>query len=407
MIEHDDTSMSDIEDPSELPPARTDYAVSFTSNQRLPDSVAVYRDFNDTGLYPASVQKNSAIYPKLLIKKGIMYEYYILDQFDVTIGRSSCCTITINDQTLSSYHFLISVHGLHCFLKDLNSKNGTFINDIPVRKSQLLKTGDKITTGKTSFIFINKDEAIPGEQLTIIDEKRKSGKSRFYLTLLLTSILVFYIFITMTGMVSAPENKSHIAYLEKIYANFFNLSRINRNPGAASDTNRSSGDTQFDLQKKRIKADSLHLAEPLSLYAQGYAGLAIYKLSKTEKKNEKSRDLIKKIQQVNDLFEKGLTDYKQKRFEAAFQKWKKAMLVDRDIIGNKGGYYASRIGANIAGEFCRHAHQSYTRSDYSEAAIYCQLALKAFPGYEPANDMLARITDQTNGLNGKKRKIEW
>lgn len=65
----------------------------------------------------------------------------------------------LDDPAISSMHFQIEAFGKEFFLRDLESRNGTFLNGNRVRYSQLL-AGDQITAGKTSLIFRTSDDEI-------------------------------------------------------------------------------------------------------------------------------------------------------------------------------------------------------------------------------------------------------
>lgn len=54
----------------------------------------------------------------------------------------------------SRIHAQLEVHeNIHCYFVDLNSRNGTLINDRPIVNPQLLKHGDRISIGDTVLVF--------------------------------------------------------------------------------------------------------------------------------------------------------------------------------------------------------------------------------------------------------------
>ena len=74
----------------------------------------------------------------------------------VKIGRSRKCDISIADPFLSSEHAEIILHSGAYYLNDLDSTNGTFLNDNRISGDPIeLFDGDKTTMGHLSFIFIN------------------------------------------------------------------------------------------------------------------------------------------------------------------------------------------------------------------------------------------------------------
>lgn len=73
----------------------------------------------------------------------------------ITIGRESDNSVVIDNKLASRHHALIQKIREDYFLKDENSTNGTYLNDvkIPAGKYVKLKTGDKITIGSANLVF--------------------------------------------------------------------------------------------------------------------------------------------------------------------------------------------------------------------------------------------------------------
>lgn len=66
---------------------------------------------------------------------------------EVLIGREPACDCQLSDSTVSSRHALLSYHNLQWWLEDLDSTNGTFLNEEPVVSSVVLASGDRIRCG--------------------------------------------------------------------------------------------------------------------------------------------------------------------------------------------------------------------------------------------------------------------
>lgn len=71
----------------------------------------------------------------------------------VTIGRSSQADITINDLLASRFHCRVEPENGGYAVVDMGSTNGTFVNDERVKDRAMLKDGDVIRTGQSSFRF--------------------------------------------------------------------------------------------------------------------------------------------------------------------------------------------------------------------------------------------------------------
>jgi HD-GYP domain-containing protein (c-di-GMP phosphodiesterase class II) len=81
--------------------------------------------------------------------KGSTFE--LLDAA-ITIGRDPTETIQILDQGVSRQHARIERAGEMCFIRDLHSTNGTFVNDQRIVE-ELLRTADQVRIGSTTLVF--------------------------------------------------------------------------------------------------------------------------------------------------------------------------------------------------------------------------------------------------------------
>jgi pSer/pThr/pTyr-binding forkhead associated (FHA) protein len=81
--------------------------------------------------------------------KGQAFE---LEQDEVTIGRSSDNTITLNHPTVSGHHCTILHEEGRYSISDQDSTNGTRVNSKDISESQL-KPKDLIQVGSVEFMF--------------------------------------------------------------------------------------------------------------------------------------------------------------------------------------------------------------------------------------------------------------
>jgi len=73
---------------------------------------------------------------------------------NLTMGRKSDNTVILDDKYVSSHHVKIFRRNNEYVLEDLESTNGTKVNDIRIKNSLILKSGDIIKVGTATFKFM-------------------------------------------------------------------------------------------------------------------------------------------------------------------------------------------------------------------------------------------------------------
>ncbi|MHC4886377.1 MAG: HD domain-containing phosphohydrolase [Planctomycetota bacterium] len=91
--------------------------------------------------------------PRVRVKNGpIKGQCFDIEEDPLTTGRDADCSIQILDKGASRKHAELFRIGEMCFIRDLSSRNGTFVNDNKVDE-ELLREGDRIQIGATILIF--------------------------------------------------------------------------------------------------------------------------------------------------------------------------------------------------------------------------------------------------------------
>jgi hypothetical protein len=67
------------------------------------------------------------------------------------IGRAEQNTIVLEDAFVSAEHALLTRRENQWWLEDLDSRNGTLLNDLAVTESTIVSTGDVITVGSVQL----------------------------------------------------------------------------------------------------------------------------------------------------------------------------------------------------------------------------------------------------------------
>ena len=117
---------------------------------------------------------------RLLLKfEGAVLKEVPLGTRPVTIGRSPDNDIPIDNLAVSNYHARVYAEAGSLVVEDLNSLNGSFLNDIRVERA-MLKDGDAILIGKHHILVDQMhDAALP------VDGWRKAPAPRVNETMVL------------------------------------------------------------------------------------------------------------------------------------------------------------------------------------------------------------------------------
>jgi Nif-specific regulatory protein len=115
--------------------------------------------------------------PRLLGVAGLFQDTAVtLSEKEVSIGRDPSNDLWVADRALSRRHCLLANQSEQFILRDLGSKNGTFVNGVPVTE-QVLRDGDQITIGDSVFVFQLKPAEIHLEKSPV--EFSETGKIEY------------------------------------------------------------------------------------------------------------------------------------------------------------------------------------------------------------------------------------
>lgn len=116
---------------------------------------------------------------KLVISlNGMNLREYELDKVRVTIGRGSSNDIVLNEAVVSGEHAAISQEDGVATVVDLNSTNGTYLNERLLVDKKPLQHNDVISIGSHDLLFV--DESVQDFAATVVmqssaEEKKELG----------------------------------------------------------------------------------------------------------------------------------------------------------------------------------------------------------------------------------------
>src|ERR1700741_3989337 len=113
--------------------------------------------------------------PTLVVLSGSLKgEKYVLPDADFSIGRDTPNSLVLKRKLISRQHAVIRKTGVRRFvIVDLDSRNGTFVNSVPV-KERKLEHGDRIQVGDSLLLFL-----LDGSDLDAPDAVEPAGTVRF------------------------------------------------------------------------------------------------------------------------------------------------------------------------------------------------------------------------------------
>jgi Nif-specific regulatory protein len=117
--------------------------------------------------------------PRLLVIAGPSKDSTIpLPDGEATVGRDPTNVVAVTDPSVSRKHCLLRRVDGRFQIKDLESRNGTIVNGLPV-KEQWLRHGDEIATGDSVFLFLlDEEEQTPTVSRVEFDDRRPTAETR-------------------------------------------------------------------------------------------------------------------------------------------------------------------------------------------------------------------------------------
>lgn len=103
---------------------------------------------------------------------GVSFE---IREAETSVGRHANNSVTIEDPAVSRRHCLILRNGDRFRIRDLGSRNGTYVNGLPVEERRL-ESGDEVRIGNAILAFsVRDDRAQASETVRLADADWSAG----------------------------------------------------------------------------------------------------------------------------------------------------------------------------------------------------------------------------------------
>jgi len=109
--------------------------------------------------------------PRLVARDGpLKNSVFSLDDGELSVGRNPSNRLSINDPSLSRQHCVIAPRNGGFEIRDLDSRNGTFVNGVPVHE-RVLDEGDEVRIGNSLFLFLTVETKVAPVSGVRLDER--------------------------------------------------------------------------------------------------------------------------------------------------------------------------------------------------------------------------------------------
>ena len=159
--------------------------------------------------------------PRLAAITGKLKDTVIsMNEGPVLIGRQTGASLRIRNAAVSRRHAVIEKDGDRFVIADLDSRNGTFVNDMPVKRCEL-HHGDRVQIGESQFFFLLEEGDEPAQTSEIrFEESNLLGGPAVRLTY---SDAVYVMARDLSAMMKISTTINAIRGLEKLQRSLVEL----------------------------------------------------------------------------------------------------------------------------------------------------------------------------------------
>lgn len=110
-----------------------------------------------------------------VVREGVILHALPLSEQPLYIGRGPENDIVVVEQTISSNHVSVWMESGQVWIKDLGSRNGTFVNDQRIQGAAPVNAGDSVRLGPDMELRVHGTAEQPGPPMAYLVEDLTSG----------------------------------------------------------------------------------------------------------------------------------------------------------------------------------------------------------------------------------------
>lgn len=292
-------------------------------------------------------------------KKGT--SYYLMGK-RIVLGRERFCDIQVLDTNASREHAEIVMHHENYIITDLNSNNGTYIDDEKITQYDL-REGSRIIIGATVYRFSYVDvteQGIQEEKNKTKQKEKKEKKKEKVSTKQKKS--------EMSDAEAAKQKRKKLIYGVVILGLFAFL----------------MGEEEPQNNKKRKKNVEINFEEDGSDITKA--------LSRKQKKESKELDL-----KLATIYQRGLREYREKNYFRAINEFNLALILSPN--DSRASYYLNKTKQALDNDIKKKfidAKRDYEALRYRKSITnYCAIVrlLQNYPSDQRYKDATQNIRD--------------
>jgi Nif-specific regulatory protein len=189
---------------------------------------------------------------------------FAINEEPLVIGRETAAHLCIADASVSRRHSKIEKQGEGFVISDLESLNGTFVNDVPV-KSRLLEHGDRVRIGDSQFLFlVHEGEAMSKSSEVRLDEAQVVSGSTVQIRF---DHAIYQMARDLSALMKVSTTINSIRGLDDLLQRLLELlfEVVPAERGAVLLTNEGSFETSlvFGLDRLRGKDQTVHVSRTI------------------------------------------------------------------------------------------------------------------------------------------------